>query len=453
MTEAFNRLRTRFGELWWWSAIIFISCRFGDLINAFIGLWLVPKYVPQEELGAALPLLQFSNVFGLPLTILVVPFSRWLTIYATQGERGKIKRLLSIVCYGALAAFVLSVLAARFVLPQFFERLRITEGSLGLLIVCAGLIGPVANVFNNALQGLKRFKAMSIINIFGAPLRLGVMLAAMPFRALSGYVLGQMATPALNTAAGWFSLRKELGKDVKSAKLGKDVRDMARYLVPFAAYTAIGTLLGSWQALLFRQRLPEIESAAYYIITRLAEIASYGGVSVAFVMFPLAVEAREKRSGEARLLRNMLLGTFLPGLAVTLLLGIFGKWILGIVPLWRDYAPYALLLGAYALRMTIFSSTSAYYSYETAAGRFRFIWYWLPLSLLETGVLVAFTGYGAFEGILPDAAVEWMRNLNAGRLSFFIWWLLACSLAQAAAIAAQLFFEKRLPLDENRQLW
>ncbi|MBP5545474.1 MAG: hypothetical protein ILM98_15490 [Kiritimatiellae bacterium] len=435
MNAFVKRLREKSGELWWWSAIIFISCRFGDLINAFIGLWLVPKYVPQEELGAALPLIQAGGIFGLPLAILVVPFSRWLTIYATRGERGKIKRLLSIAIYGGVGAFVLAVLSARFILPLFFERMRVAEGSLGFLIVCAGLVTPVSTIFNNALQGLKKFRTTSLINIFGAPARLVVMLIAMPIRALSGYVMGQMAAPVLNATAGWLSLRRELGRDVKSVPLGKDVHDMARYVLPFAGYMVIGTILGTWQALLFRQRLPDVESAAYYMITRLAEIAAYAGMSISFVMFPLAVESNEKGGDNGRLLTRMLVGTIAPGLCVTALLAVFGKMILNAVPLWRDYTPYSLLLTALALRMTLCVAIGSFYSYETAAGRFRFIRYWLPIILIETGGLVVLTGHGAFAGILPQGALNWMASLNAGRLSFFVWWLLASCAAQAVAIA------------------
>jgi len=36
------------GDLWWYSAMIFLACRFGDIINAFIGLWLVPKYIVNQ---------------------------------------------------------------------------------------------------------------------------------------------------------------------------------------------------------------------------------------------------------------------------------------------------------------------------------------------------------------------------------------------------------------------
>lgn len=432
-----GKLRAKFGELWWWSLIIFISCRFGDLINAFIGLWLVPKYIPQEELGAALPILQAANIFGLPLAILVTPFSRWLTIYATRGEKGKIKRLLQIVCYGALGAFVAAVIVSHFMLPHLFERLKVAKGSLGMLIVCAGLAGPVSTVFNNALQGLKRFKAMSVINMLGAPLRLAVMLVAMPFRALSGYVAGQIATPMLITFAGWFAIRKDLGKKVQSVALGRDVIDMGRFLAPFALYLTVGTIIGSWQALLFRQRLPEIESAAFYIISRLAEVATFAGASIVWVAFPMAVEAKMK-GGEKSLLVKLLLGTLAPGLLITVFLAIFGRMVLNVLPLWRDYVPYAALLAAYTLRMTVVSATGAFYSYETAAGRFKFLRYWMPLTVVETGVLICLTGYGAFEGILPAGMVEWMKNLNASNLAFFVWWLLACSLAQALAIGIHL---------------
>ena len=94
MRSLIHRIHARVGDFWWYSILVFIACRSGDAVQAFIGLWLVPHYVPQSELGAALPLLQIGGAIGLPLSILVIPFSRWLTIYASRGEYGKVKRLL-----------------------------------------------------------------------------------------------------------------------------------------------------------------------------------------------------------------------------------------------------------------------------------------------------------------------------------------------------------------------
>lgn len=431
------RLRARCGEFWWWSALVFLSCRAGDLINAFIGLWLVPRYVGAEELGAALPLSYLGTIFGIPLAILIVPFSRWLTIYAAAGELGKVKRLLRIVLGGVVVAFVLAVVTARFLMPHLFERLRVAEGSLGLLIVCSGLVGPVASAFHNALQGLKRFGALSFANIISAPVRLVTMLVAMPFRALSGYMLGQLSAPAMMVAVSSFTLRRELGGSVKSEPLGRaDIRAMVRYTIPIAVHVLLSTALPAWQMLMVRQRLPEVESAAFYMISRLAEIAAYAGVSLTVVVFPMAAEAGIKGGNESlQLLKRLLAGTILPGVALTVFFVFAASPIMRLVPVWATYEAYSAMLPLYSLRITLAAAVSAFVTFEMASANFRFLWYWGPLMLIETGGLVAFTGYGAFRGILPDVAVDWMQSLNAASLDFFIRWFVASSAVTLFAIA------------------
>ena len=445
MMSILHRLREKCGDFWWYSILIFIACRSGDAIQAFIGLWLVPHYVPQSELGAALPLLQIGGAFGLPLSILIIPFSRWLTLYAARGEYGKVKRLLSLAFRFVFIAFGVVVLAAHLILPHFFERMRIAEGSLGVLIICTGLIGPFSNVFGNALQGLKRFRTIAFVNAIGAPVRLVVMLGTMPFRALAGYMLGQMSAPAVNIAISCFSLRKDLGRTVKSVPLGRaDVNEMLRYTIPVAVNLLIGTVMGTWQALLIRQRLPEVESAGFYIISRLAEVATYAGMSLSVVVFPLAAEAREKGECSNGLLWRLLGGTLLPGVVVTVLFAFCGRTLLETVPLWRDYVACCPLLALYTLRLAICATYGAFSAYEIAAGRFAFLWYWIPFALLETGVLVVLTGFSAFHGILPSGMVDWMASVSAARLDFFVWWLLGCSVAQMLAVVGHIFWRTRL---------
>ncbi len=439
-----SRLQMRLGDFWWYSLLIFIACRTGDAIQAFIGLWLVPRYVPQSELGAALPLLQMAGTIGLPLAILVIPFSRWLTIYATQGEYGKVKRLIQMAFYGSIGSCVLVALAVRFVFPFFFERLRVPEGSLGILLICAGLATPLSSVFGNALQGLKRFKALSVVTALSAPVRLVVMLVAMPFRALSGYLLGQLAAPATTIGVSWFALRKELGRGVTAVPLGRaDMRAMLRYAVPVAINLTVVSLMGAWQMLLIRQRLTEFDSAAFYMISRLADVATFVGLSLVTVVFPYVAEARVKGIESERLLWKLLGGTFLSGLAVTAIYAIFGRGILSLVPLWSEYASCWPLLALYTLRQTLSITTSAFLSYETSAGRFSFLWYYVPYLLLETGWLVVCTGYAAFHGILPESAVSWLESLHVARLEYFVWWLLACSITLTLLICGHLLMRMR----------
>ncbi len=53
MMGLFQRMHTRLGDLWWYTILLFVVQRFSDVINLFVGLWLVPKYVPQSEFGTA----------------------------------------------------------------------------------------------------------------------------------------------------------------------------------------------------------------------------------------------------------------------------------------------------------------------------------------------------------------------------------------------------------------
>ena len=444
MRNFFHRIHERCGDFWWYSFLIFLACRSGDAIQAFIGLWLVPHYVPQNELGAALPLLQIGGAFGLPLSILIIPFSRWLTLYAVRGEYGKVKRMLSLAFRSVFFAFVIAVLAAHFILPHFFERMRIAEGSLGILIICTGLVGPFNSVFGSALQGLKQFKEIAFIHAVSAPVRLVVMLVTMPFRALAGYMLGQMAAPAVTIAVSIFSLRKPLGREIPVTPLGReDVKAMMRYTLPVALNLLVATVMGTWQALLIRQRLPEVESAGFYIISRLAEVAAYAGMSLSVVVFPLAAEAREKGENGNGLLWRLMGGTLLLGLVVALLFACCGRLILCAVPLWRDYVAYGPLLALYTLRLAICTTCGVFSTYEIAAGRFAFLWYCIPFAFIETGILVALTGFGAFQDILPSSLVEWMASLGAARLDFFVRWLFGCSIVLMLVVVCHVLLRFR----------
>ena len=206
----FTRLHARLGDFWWYSLMLFCACRAADVLNAFVGLWLVPKYVDPSELGAVMPLTQFANFLAIPVAAFANTFRNELTRLSIAKEFGKLKTLMRGV-FAATAVFLfVAIVVARFTLPLFLERIRIVEGSLGLVIIATSFVGAVAPIYSNALQALKKFKAQSLLSIVGAPVRLIAMLIAMPFRAITGYFVGQAAVPVFTIGASVIALRKEL---------------------------------------------------------------------------------------------------------------------------------------------------------------------------------------------------------------------------------------------------
>ena len=281
-----KRLHNKLGDFWWYSLMLFCACRAADLLNAFVGLWLVPKYVAPSELGAVQPLTQFANFLAIPITICAVAFMKEMTALATRGEYGKMKSLMRGVFVGAAIFLALALVISKLALPLFLERIRVAEGSLGFLILAAAFTGAVAPIYQNALQALKRFKTISLISIVGAPMRFLAMLIAMPFRALSGYFFGQSASPAFAIVASVWSLRKELSVPAEPYWTRDTFRQMAKLLLGIAAYHIAGNMLGLVEQTVLRQRLPDIDSAGYYMASRFSDIAAFVACTLMTVLFP-----------------------------------------------------------------------------------------------------------------------------------------------------------------------
>jgi O-antigen/teichoic acid export membrane protein len=409
------------GPLWWYTLILFCVQRAGDAINAFVGLYLVPKYVPQAELGAVLPLSQVGLALGLPLAFLAAPFTKYLNTYATRGEFGKVKSLLRDAFVLHAVVFGFMILYAQFFMPMVFERMRVQDGRLRMLVVMYGVIGALAPIFSSALQALKKFRLMAVLGFFASPIRLATMLVCMPIRALSGYFVGQIVPTLCGIVVALFSLRHLMGRGVKSEPyLNSDWKPMLQYALSASAIVVTGVLQGTVEGFVIRHRLPDVESAGYYMISRFAEIGAYGGVTISMVMFPLVAERHERGDNPIRLLWETMAGSLGFGALLACAFHFFGADILGLLPAWRDYVLYApqmvLLTLIYAVRVAFCCFTN----YEMACHRFSFVWYVATAVVVECVLLYGLTGYSFFAPWLPSSAIHWMASLRAARLSFIL---------------------------------
>ncbi len=424
------KLHSKIGDLWWYSAIIFVACRSGDVIQAFIGLWLVPKYVGQEELGAVLPLQQLCGLFAVPLAILATVFAKYVNVYMTRGEIGKVKSFIHDILIASAILFLVCIAFAWIVAPHFYSRLNVASGSLTILILAAGFTGNISQLFNSALQGMKKFKTTFVVTIISAPIRLATLLVAMPFRALSGYILGQATPPASSSIVAAFSIHSELSNVKADTSWRKDIPEILRYFWPIAICSAPGAVIASVSATVYRQRLPEIESAAYYLISRFAEIASYVGASMMFVLVPLAAEAHEKGRENKKFLIQSILAT----VATTTTLGLFfafsGEWILSITETWHIYIPFVHLLPLMTALVGTSVISASIVNYEIACRRFSAAFFNLIFSFVTTAIIVSFTGYNFYRGILSDNIVNWMADHNFCSLTRLTWFTLLSSLIQ-----------------------
>ncbi|MBQ8113501.1 MAG: hypothetical protein IJ146_09905 [Kiritimatiellae bacterium] len=430
------KLHERLGDFWWYSLMIFCACRAADVLNAFVGLWLVPKYVDPSELGAVQPLAQFANFLAIPVAVFANTFRNELTRLSIERAFGKLKTLMRGVFVATAVFLFLAIVVARFVLPAFLERIRIVEGSLGLLIIAASFVGTVAPIYSNALQALKKFKAQAILNIAGAPVRFAAMLVAMPFRALSGYFVGQAASPLFTIGASVVALRKELSAPAEIYWTRDIVRRFTRLFTLFLVGAVAGGVYMVVESTVLRQRLPDIDSAGYYMATRFSEIANLLAVTLSFTLFPFTAEKAASGRDYRPLVLKALAVNAVFCLVLALFLGLFGRELLSLLPHGDKYAAYWWAI-PWLVGMSFLGSVIGFFlTAEASANRFGFLKWMVPFDLAYPALLLLVTGYGYYAAYLPESWAAFLDAHNIRSLDTMLWWMTAATTIKAIGCLA-----------------
>ncbi len=407
-------------RFWLSLLLVFGAMRLADALNAVTGLWVVPRGVSGQTLGALLPLTQFGAVLALPVTVLSTVFARHLCAYAAAGDGPRARGLLRDALAATAAALLAALGLAAALLPWLCGALRVPHSPAGYLAVAYGLAAAFLPMVTAAAQALGRFGALAAGSLLAAPARLGAMALLLPLLGLSGYFLGQLVPLVVTAGVTLWALRRLLAADPAAppaAAWRADLRPMARY----AAKVAVGVAAASLQTFaatwVIRTRLADDASAGYYLISRFAEIATYCGTTVATVLFPFAVAAKARGEGSAAL-RNGSLAAILAGgtlLAGALWLGL--PWLFGRLPGYAPYADAAPLAGYLALTTTLNVACAGHFAHQQARDDFRYLRYMVPCAACACAALL----------LLADTTL--LRVLHV---------LFACALLQALCVLADL---------------
>ena len=418
-----EKLHARLGDFWWYSLMLFFAARAADCLNVFVGLWLVPKYVDQSELGAVMPLTSLANFLAIPIAVFASTFRNELTSLAVNKRFGQMKTLMRGVFIATAIFLFLAIVISRFVLPSFLERIRIAEGSLGIVILVSSFVSTVSPVYTNALQSLKKFKANSLINLLGAPIRLLTMLVTMPLRALTGYFVGQTTPMAFSIIGSVFTLRNELS--VKAEPYWN--RNVVRRFGLLFCILGISAVSGGIQNLaentILRQRLPEMDSAAYYMVTRFSDIANFLSSTLVFTIFPFTAELAAKGKDTRPLVCKASLAVLLTNACLAGFFCLFGEIILKNLPHGSEYASYWWAIPWMIGIITAMIPFTLYTTSETSAFRFSYMKWSVPMTLVYVGLLLGVTGHGYFKGIIPASLTAFLEAHNIKTLSSMLWWM------------------------------
>lgn len=403
---------------------LFIALRIGDLLNLAAGLWLVPKYVSPAELGAVLPVTSFATTLAIPAFAFAFVFMREATVLASRGEFGRLKSLVRGVFLGVGGFLALALAAAAVFLPRFLQRMRVPDAAAGYLVIAAAFLGCVAPVYTDALNALKRFRALGTVEILSSLARVLVMLAVMPARAFAGYFAGGAAQPLVRIAGAVLALREKLAVPAAPFWERAIARRVAVFFAGVLAYQLAPMLANLAEQSVLRTALPDTVSAGYYLATRFSDLLNTVTFPLLLVLFPHAAEATEQGGSTRPLVLRCAAVALAAAAVLAAVYAATGEALLALLPNGRAYAAYAAylpwLLAINALTACQNFCTNA----EIAAGRFGFLVWFAPLHLLYPAAL----HLAAARGLSFDELLVWFT---------------AAALLRVAGAAATLRRERR----------
>ena len=436
-----RRLRQSLGPLWWYSALLFAVSRLGDVVNLYIGAFLVPDLVPTADLGAVRPLMRVAELVAMPLVFLVLPAEKFLNVFAERRETGKARALVRDLLLLTAALLAALALAGGIANGPLLERLHLSGPAhagilpLLLLLTAGACLRPIAQA---AARSFKLFNSVVLAGLPDPFVRLVLMLVLL--RAMSplrGFVVAQglsgLAGTAVLMAAVALFFRRER---VRCESYRAHLREMADYAAPLLLYTLATTFQDPVEDFLIRQRLTEDASAAAYILKTLAMIPQYFGGAVAMFLFPLVSSAYEQRRETRRYLWQSMCVTGLLGLGCCALLTAWGDFAISLRPAWSVACDFPGLIGWLSLGIAFRVVVNCFVLHEHACRRFRYLRFFLPMQFLQTGGLFILMGWGAFRNILPSPLWELVAAWPRETLRFVILWGAAWQGATLAAVVA-----------------
>ena len=400
--------------------LLFLALRVGDLVNVAAGMWFVPRYVSPEDIGAVLPVTSFATFLSLPVFAFAMTVMKESACLSSEGARGKVKSLLRGVFLAVAVLLVVVLAVSAVVVPHFLKAMRVSDASAGILVVAAAFLGCVAPVYTDALQSLKRFRALAAVEVAGSVIRFLVMLAAMPFRALAGYFAGQAALPAFRIAGSVFALRGDLSVPAQPYWNRRTVRRIVLAFLGIAVYQGVPMAASLVEQSMLRMGLPSVDSAGYYMVSRFSDFLHYLTFPLLLVMFPYTASAARRNASTRPFVLRCAAVTLVAAALMAAAYALFGAELLSLMPHGADYAAYVpympWLVAITALTTCQVFCTNA----EVSAGRFGFLLWFAPLHVAYPAALYVAARCGCAASL--PALLLWFGAASLARFAFAAAW-------------------------------
>ena len=325
-------------------------------------------------------------ILNLPALVVQIVSARYTSIAAGREKLGSIPGVLVQVT-GIGLGLGLAITAVLLLLRgPLSSYLQISDGRVIVTLAFASLAALLVATTRGALQGLRRFVALSINNVLDTTLRVaaaaGLIWAGLG--ALGG-VMALVLGPGVAYLQSLFLFRGYRGRPVDAPV---PLSQVGRY----AAMTAIGaigtTYLYNIDVVLSKHYLAAAAAGIYAAASILGRVVYFLGLTVAQVMFPEVATLHAKDQPHFHVV-DLSLG-MLAAVAVGLTLVYAAVPGIVVLPFGAAFEPVKPYLWPFAIALGLLAIINLLINYFLSIGSARFSFPLIAACLLETVLIVLF---------------------------------------------------------------
>lgn len=378
--------------------IVFFASNLSNVFNLLFTIYVINRLEP-EEYGLFNSLLSLFMIASQPLGIFSVGVTRFVSIFHSLEQHGKIRYFLKNLSRQVFFISVVFMLILLVFSPTIANYLHNSSVHLVALILLAVFISYLSAVPSAALQGFQQFLLISynILATGAGKLLLVMILMHLGFRImapLQAFIFSGFISLLLSVVFLFAVLRRIAGKHkLKAADEDVSVSfaDVYIYLIPVCLFTFGFQLLNNIDVILVRHFFSELDTGFYSIAQMYGKIVFYFVSPIAFVMFPKIIGAHARKEDTFLVLQKCLLVVVIACLGVITLSYIAPELILKFLT-GRVYKQCIPLIRIFAINMGLLAVINIFVQYFLAVNR---IWYSLFIFLaviLEAVLIYCFHG-------------------------------------------------------------
>jgi len=354
------------------TSIVFVSSIIVNIFNLLYWFIMV-RVLKAHEYGTLNSLVSLFAVFSLPVGVLQIVTTKFVSQFSAKDEPNKISQFFS---YFIKRILIFSVcLMLLFVLLKGFLANYLNLGQSNLVLVLGmmlalSLFHPLVLGF---LQGMHRFLALSvnsIVNVLGK-LLIGVLLVSLGF-GVSGALWGFGCSFLIAVILGFMQIPRSVFRKMQSS-LDIKIIDVYKYFIPTAIALFCFNALINMDIVLVKHFFTADEAGIYSISQLVGKIVFFLPAALSIVMFPKLTKLYSMQEDTKKLLLKNLFFAFILLALVGSFVYLFPKFTLKVLTN-TGFVESVFLAKLFVISMGFFSFVYILMFYFLSLHKFIYVW-------------------------------------------------------------------------------